>query len=61
MINIFSNKKIKCFFCGKDHKEKDSFDLEYNTSSGLLVNKMCPKCAENLDKIIEIRDGVNEQ
>ena len=61
MINIFSSKKIKCFFCGDEHKEKESFDLETNTKNGLVINKMCPRCADNLDQIIKIRDGINEQ
>ena len=58
MINIFSSKKIKCFFCGDEHKEKDTHELEYNTENGTYVNKMCPRCADNMNKIIDIRDGI---
>lgn len=60
MIDIFSAKKIKCFFCKEVHEEKETHELEYATKNGTHSVRVCPRCTQHLNKIIDIKESLNE-
>jgi len=60
MIDIFSTKKLKCFFCKESHAEKDTHELEFQSKNGVHSVKVCPRCTQHLNKIIDIKESLNE-
>lgn len=60
-MRIFS-KKLQCFNCSIQLKEKQAFTIKVNTLEGLHEMKMCEKCAKDFDQIMtQVEEIINER
>lgn len=60
-------KKIKCFFCESTVNRKEMFTMftaKVTTVDGLMRLKMCKKCGENFNELMEnieeVKNGTHE-
>jgi hypothetical protein len=55
-MRIFKKNKVNCFFCKIEINKNKMFIIEYKFAEGVEKVKVCETCAEELDKIIAIRN-----
>jgi len=61
MFNILKKNQISCFFCGKLHKEKETYILDYQSKDGKHSQNVCPTCADSLNQIADMAESMRNE